>query len=225
MRLLGKSHSQAKQFALQTQRPISQTIGQVSGISLSTLQTSGITKIIVVLHFLALSSQLPRNARPKHFAHQETTMSDLSRTGVSLDSVLLEQFDQLIQNKGYANRSEALRDLIRDHLVATSVVAPDAEVVGTVTLIYDHHSRLLPEKLTDIQHKYHEAIISTVHAHLDHDTCLEVVVVKGKSKLIQNLADLLISTKGVQHGRLVMSSPGIAHSSAKYKHKHRRTSR
>jgi CopG family transcriptional regulator, nickel-responsive regulator len=151
-------------------------------------------------------------------------MSDLSRTGVSLDSVLLEQFDQLIQNKGYANRSEALRDLIRDHLVATSVVAPDAEVVGTVTLIYDHHSRLLPEKLTDIQHKYHEAIISTVHAHLDHDTCLEVVVVKGKSKLIQNLADLLISTKGVQHGRLVMSSPAIAHSSAKHKHKHKRTS-
>jgi CopG family transcriptional regulator, nickel-responsive regulator len=152
-------------------------------------------------------------------------MSDLSRTGVSLDSVLLEQFDQLIQNKGYANRSEALRDLIRDHLVATSVVAPDTEVVGTVTLIYDHHSRLLPEKLTDIQHKYHEAIISTVHAHLDHDTCLEVVVVKGKSKLIQNLADLLISTKGVQHGRLVMSSPAIAHSSGKPKHKHKRTSR
>jgi len=152
-------------------------------------------------------------------------MSDLSRTGVSLDSVLLERFDQLIQNKGYANRSEALRDLIRDHLVATSIVTPDAEVVGTVTLIYDHHSRLLPEKLTDIQHKYHEAIISTVHAHLDHDTCLEVVVVKGKSKLIQNLADLLISTKGVQHGRLVMSSPAIAHSSAKSNHKHRRTSR
>jgi CopG family transcriptional regulator, nickel-responsive regulator len=152
-------------------------------------------------------------------------MTDLSRTGVSIDAGLLKQFDQFIQSRGYANRSEALRDLIRDHLVATSVVAPDAEVVGTVTLIYDHHSRLLPEKLTDIQHEHHEAIISTVHAHLDHDTCLEVVVVKGKSKLIQNLADLLISTKGVQHGRLVMSSPAIAHSSAKANHKHRRTDR
>jgi CopG family transcriptional regulator, nickel-responsive regulator len=152
-------------------------------------------------------------------------MTDLSRTGVSIDAGLLKQFDQFIQSRGYANRSEALRDLIRDHLVATSVLAPDTEVVGTVTLIYDHHSRLLPEKLTDIQHEHHEAIISTVHAHLDHDTCLEVVVVKGKSKLIQSLADLLISTKGVQHGRLVMSSPAIAHSSAKHEHKHRRTNR
>jgi CopG family transcriptional regulator, nickel-responsive regulator len=147
-------------------------------------------------------------------------MSDLSRTGVSLDSVLLDQFDRLIENKGYVNRSEALRDLIRDHLVATSIVAPDAEVVGTVTLIYDHHSRLLPEKLTDIQHQHHSEIISTVHAHLDHDTCLEVVVVKGKSKRVQKLADLLISTKGVQHGRLVMSSPNIAHSAGHRKHKH-----
>jgi CopG family transcriptional regulator, nickel-responsive regulator len=152
-------------------------------------------------------------------------MADLSRTGVSIDAGLLKQFDQFIQSRGYANRSEALRDLIRDHLVATSVLAPDTEVVGTVTLIYDHHSRLLPEKLTDIQHEHHEAIISTVHAHLDHDTCLEVVVVKGKSKLIQSLADLLISTKGVQHGRLVMSSPAIAHSSGKPKHKHRKTNR
>jgi CopG family transcriptional regulator, nickel-responsive regulator len=148
-------------------------------------------------------------------------MTDLSRTGVSIDAGLLKQFDQFIQSRGYANRSEALRDLIRDHLVATSVLAPDSEVVGTVTLIYDHRSRLLPEKLTDIQHQHHEAIISTVHAHLDHDTCLEVVVVKGKSKLIQSLADLLISTKGVQHGRLVMSSPAIAHSSARHRHKRR----
>jgi CopG family transcriptional regulator, nickel-responsive regulator len=145
------------------------------------------------------------------------TMSDLSRTGVSIDAELLEQFDRFIENQGYANRSEALRDLIRDRLVTTSVLTPNAEVVGTVTLIYDHHSRLLPEKLTDIQHQHHTQIISTVHAHLDHDTCLEVVVVKGKSKPIQRLADLLISTKGVQHGRLVMSSPAISHSSAKHK--------
>jgi CopG family transcriptional regulator, nickel-responsive regulator len=145
-------------------------------------------------------------------------MAELSRTGVSIDAALLQEFDLFIAGRGYTNRSEALRDLIRDHLVATSVLAPDAEVVGTVTLIYDHHSRLLPEKLTDIQHQHHERIISTVHAHLDHDTCLEVVVVKGKSKLVQDLANLLISAKGVQHGRLVMSSPAIAHS-PKHKHK------
>lgn len=152
-------------------------------------------------------------------------MAELSRTGVSIDTALLQEFDRFIANKGYTNRSEALRDLIRDHLVTTSVLAPDAEVVGTVTLIYDHHSRLLPEKLTDIQHEHHAEIISTIHAHLDHDTCLEVVVVKGKSKLIQNLADLLISMKGVQHGRLVMSSPAIAHSSGKLKHKQRNSRR
>jgi CopG family transcriptional regulator, nickel-responsive regulator len=225
MHLLGKSHSQCQTHCIEDAKT-KYTNNEISKRHISFDPTNiwyyeNNSRVTL----LAPSSHPPRNARPKHFAHQETTMSDLSRTGVSLDSVLLEQFDQLIQNKGYANRSEALRDLIRDHLVATSVVAPDAEVVGTVTLIYDHHSRLLPEKLTDIQHKYHEAIISTVHAHLDHDTCLEVVVVKGKSKQIQNLADLLISTKGVQHGRLVMSSPAIAHSSAKSNHKHRRTSR
>jgi CopG family transcriptional regulator, nickel-responsive regulator len=147
-------------------------------------------------------------------------MADLSRTGVSIDAELLQQFDRFIENQGYANRSEALRDLIRDHLVTTSVLAPNADVVGTVTLIYDHHSRLLPERLADIQHHHHAEIISTVHAHLDHDTCLEVVVVKGKSSRIQKLADLLTSTKGVQHGRLVMSSPAIAHSSSK-KHTHK----
>jgi CopG family nickel-responsive transcriptional regulator len=146
-------------------------------------------------------------------------MSDLSRTGVSIDSELLDEFDSFIERQGYTNRSEALRDLIRDRLVSADVKAPNAEVVGTVTLIYDHHSRLLPEKLTDIQHQHHGEIISTVHAHLDHDTCLEVVVVKGKSKRIQQLADLLISIKGVLHGRLVMSSPSIRHSSPKHNHK------
>jgi CopG family nickel-responsive transcriptional regulator len=150
---------------------------------------------------------------------QEAAMAALSRTGVSINAELLEKFDRFIDSQGYDNRSEALRDLIRDHLVTSSVLAPNADVVGTVTLIYDHHSRLLPEKLTDIQHQHHAEIISTVHAHLDHDTCLEVVVVKGKSKSIQRLADLLISTKGVQHGRLVMSSPTIAHSAKKPRHK------
>ncbi len=134
-------------------------------------------------------------------------MGDLSRTGVSIDPELLERFDRFIESQGYANRSEAFRDLIRDRLVSAAVHAPNAEVVGTVTLIYDHHTRLLPEKLTEIQHEHHELIISTVHAHLDHETCLEVIVLRGKSRDVQKLADRLISTKGVQHGRLVMSSP------------------
>jgi CopG family nickel-responsive transcriptional regulator len=97
--------------------------------------------------------------------------------------------------------------LIRDRLVGSVVVAGGALVVGTVTLIYDHHTRLLPEKLTDLQHESHSIVISTLHAHLDHENCLEVVVLRGKSRDVQKLADRLISTKGVQHGRLVMSSP------------------
>jgi len=143
---------------------------------------------------------------------------NLSRIGVSIDSDLLDRFDGYIASKGYENRSEAFRDLIRDHLVESAVVSPAAQVVGTVTLIYDHHKRLLPEKLTDIQHKHHDVVISTVHAHLDHHNCLEVVVLRGKSKDVQKLADELISTKGVQHGRLVMSSPSTV---AKHSHPHR----
>ncbi|HUN60336.1 MAG TPA: nickel-responsive transcriptional regulator NikR [Candidatus Sulfotelmatobacter sp.] len=134
-------------------------------------------------------------------------MADLSRIGVSIDSALLRRFDSYISDKGYDNRSEAFRDLIRDQLVNSVVIADNSFVVGTVTLIYDHHARLLPEKLADLQHDHHELIISTLHAHLDHETCLEVVILRGKSKDVQRLADQLISTKGVHHGRLVMSSP------------------
>jgi CopG family transcriptional regulator, nickel-responsive regulator len=134
-------------------------------------------------------------------------MAQLSRIGVSLDSDLLDRFDNFIAGKGYDNRSEAFRDLIRDRLIGTAVVDSRAPVVGTVTLIYDHHTRLLPEKLADLQHEHHQVVISTLHAHLDHDTCLEVVVLRGRSRDVQQLADKLVSTKGVRHGRLVMSSP------------------
>ncbi len=134
-------------------------------------------------------------------------MGVLSRIGVAIDSELLARFDRFIAKQGYTNRSEAFRDLIRDRLVSAAVEFPEAFVVGTVTLIYDHHSRLLPEKLADLQHAHHALIISTTHAHLDHDTCLEVIVVKGESKRVNKLADLLIGVKGVQHGRLVLTSP------------------
>ena len=121
-------------------------------------------------------------------------MGYLSRIGVAIDSELLRDFDRFIEKKGYQSRSEAFRDLVRDCLVDSAVVAPNAFVVGTVTLIYDHHARLLPEKLADLQHLHHGVVISTVHAHLDGDNCLEVVLLRGKSKDVQELAGLLIST-------------------------------
>ena len=135
-------------------------------------------------------------------------MSDLSRIGVAIDSVLLKKFDKLIGRRGYTNRSEAFRDLIREELVEEAWESPSAHVVGTVTLVYDHHVRLLSEKLTAIQHDYHHSILSTLHVHLDHDHCLEVLVVRGKSAAVRKLADTLISTKGVKHGRLTITTTG-----------------
>lgn len=133
-------------------------------------------------------------------------MAELTRTGVAIDAELLARFDRLISKQGYTNRSEAFRDLIRDRLVNDAVELAEAPVVGTITLVYDHHSRLLLNKLMDMQHDHHELIIATTHAHLDHNVCLEVLVVKGPSRKVRKLADLLIGTKGIQHGRLVMSS-------------------
>jgi CopG family transcriptional regulator, nickel-responsive regulator len=135
-------------------------------------------------------------------------MSVLSRIGVAIDSGLLEKFDKLIGRRGYTNRSEAFRDLIREELVKEAWESPDAPVVGTVTLVYDHHVRQLSEKLTGIQHDFHHAILSTLHVHLDHDHCLEVLVVRGKSAVVRKVADVLVSTKGVKHGRLTITTTG-----------------
>jgi CopG family transcriptional regulator, nickel-responsive regulator len=135
-------------------------------------------------------------------------MSVLSRIGVAIDSKLLEKFDRLISRRGYTNRSEAFRDLIREELVEEAWESPDAPVVGTVTLVYDHHVRQLTEKLTAIQHDFHTAILSTLHVHLDHDHCLEVLVVRGPSAKVRKVADTLISTKGVKHGRLTITTTG-----------------
>jgi CopG family nickel-responsive transcriptional regulator len=135
-------------------------------------------------------------------------MGELSRIGVAIDSDLLEKFDQLIGQRGYTNRSEAFRDLIRDELVQKTWESPDSEVVGTVTLVYDHHVRMLSEKLTGMQHDHHKQILSTLHVHLDHDNCLEVLVVKGRAKDVQSIAEKLISTKGVKHGRLTITTSG-----------------
>jgi CopG family nickel-responsive transcriptional regulator len=134
----------------------------------------------------------------------------LSRIGIALDSELLDRFDRSIERQGYTNRSEAFRDLIRDRLVTAQTAAPGSIVVGTVTLIYDHHASGITEKLTELQHAHHELVVSTSHAHLDHDSCLEVLIVHGKSAQVTQFADRLIGLKGVQHGRLVMTVP--AHS-------------
>lgn len=136
-------------------------------------------------------------------------MGELSRIGIAVDSDLLERFDAFIGVQGYTNRSEAFRDLIRDRLIRQSTQEPGQEVVGTLTLVYDHHQRLLPEKLTELQHHHHEAIVSSLHVHLDHDNCLEVLVVRGTSEDVRRLANLLISTKGVKHGQLVVTAPDV----------------
>ena len=135
-------------------------------------------------------------------------MAELARIGIAIPEDLLEEFDRLIERRGYTNRSEAVRDLVRKELVDEISASPRAEVYGTVTIIYDHHARLLLDKLTEIQHQYHDAIISSLHVHLDHNNCLEVILVRGKSTLVQDLANALIATKGVKHGRFMLTTSG-----------------
>lgn len=134
-------------------------------------------------------------------------MSKLLRFGISLEKGLLTKFDHLIKQKNYTNRSEAIRDLIRQELVREEW-QKGVEIVGAITLVYDHHRRKLIDKLTDIQHDFQKTIISTQHIHLDHNNCLEIIAVKGKTKAVQKLADTLKSIKGVKHEALSMSSTG-----------------
>ena len=136
-------------------------------------------------------------------------MTKLARFGISIEQRLLESFDQLISDKGYVNRSEAIRDMIRNALVEAQVERADTTpTVGTVTLVYDHHTRDLSDKLTEHQHSHHDAIVSALHVHLDAHHCLEVVVVRGTASQVKRLADELIGTKGVKHGKLVMTTAG-----------------
>jgi CopG family nickel-responsive transcriptional regulator len=132
-------------------------------------------------------------------------MGTLSRIGVAIDSDLLAEFDALIESRGYGSRSEAFRDLIRDALVHQASTSATSRVVGTITIVYDHHQRLLSDRLTAMQHEFYHAMLSTLHVHLDHDNCLEVVVVRGKAGEVRHIADALISMKGVKHGRLTLT--------------------
>lgn len=134
-------------------------------------------------------------------------MKKLFRFGVSLEKSLLDKFDKLIRSRNYTNRSEAFRDLIRQELIKKEW-QEGKKIAGAITLIYDHHKRELANKLTDIQHDFHDLIISTQHIHLDHDNCLEIIAVKGKSNEAQKLSDILKSIKGVKHTALSMSTTG-----------------
>lgn len=135
-------------------------------------------------------------------------MGNTVRFGVSLDEKLLANFDQLIEQKSYVNRSEAIRDLIRASLVEERLGSEDQEAVGTVTLVYNHHVRDLSDKLTEHQHSHHDQIISTLHVHLDAHNCLEVLIIRGQVRAIKQIANELIGVKGVKHGKLVMTTTG-----------------
>lgn len=150
-------------------------------------------------------------------------MSDLVRFGISMEAPLARQFDKLLRRRGYGSRSEALRDMVRRELVRQQWENDQAEAVGTVTLVYDHHVRELADRLTDLQHAQHELVVSTTHVHLSHETCLEVIVVRGRARDVQRLADRLIATRGVLHGELVATTTGKpfrASRAAKSKHHH-----
>ncbi len=134
-------------------------------------------------------------------------MSRLVRFSVSLEEELLKRFDFRIKEQRYKNRSEALRDLIREDLVSREW-QKNEKVAGTITLVYDHHKRGLVQRLTDLQHKYHSIILSTQHIHLDHDNCLEVIIVHGKAHVIDELASKLKADKGVKYGNLAMATSG-----------------
>jgi CopG family nickel-responsive transcriptional regulator len=136
-------------------------------------------------------------------------MSGLIRFGISLDKELSERFDELIRRKAYTNRSEAIRDLIRQDLVEQEWLH-GGEVAGAITLIYNHHKRELLNKITDIQHDFQNSIISAQHIHLDHHNCLEIIAVKGNPAEVQRLASMLKAVKGVKHSTLSMSTTGKA---------------
>ncbi len=132
----------------------------------------------------------------------------VDRFSVSLPPKLLDQFDEMVGARGYDNRSQAVADLIRDKLVEHRQKFGAEEIAGTITLVYDHHKPHVQATLTEIQHDHHEVIISTVHVHLDHHNCLEVLVVRGQAAVIRKISDALIAAKGVKHGKLTVTTTG-----------------
>ncbi|MCB0282956.1 MAG: nickel-responsive transcriptional regulator NikR [Calditrichae bacterium] len=129
------------------------------------------------------------------------------RFGVSLPQDLIESFDEHIRNKNYPNRSEAIRDLIRKDLISEEIIKGE-DILGVLHILYDHHKRELSDKLTAVQHDHHDLIISSTHVHLDHDNCLEVILLKGNAAKITALSNQIIATKGVNDGKLYLTSKG-----------------
>ena len=136
-------------------------------------------------------------------------MAELSRTGISLEQDLLAGFDKLIARRGYKNRSEALRDMIREAL-SSDVIDSNKPVVGTLTLVYDHHVPNLSQKLTEMQHHGGTMVLAATHVHLDDHYCLEVIIMKGRSKEIKDMADRMLAMSGVELGKLVLTNSGAA---------------
>lgn len=134
-------------------------------------------------------------------------MGDLVRTGLSLEKELLEKFDTAISRKGYQNRSEAIRDLIREHLVEEAA-DENRVIVGTLTMVYDHHQPNLSEKLVAAQHDAASKVLAATHVHLDHHNCLEVIILKGRAGDVRGLADRILSLRGVKHGELMVTTTG-----------------
>jgi CopG family transcriptional regulator, nickel-responsive regulator len=135
-------------------------------------------------------------------------MSKVERFGVSMEDELLRRFDELIEERRYASRSEAIRDLVRQELVKEEWSEPDTEVVGTVNLVYEHHVHDLSDRLAELQHQYHDLIICNTHVHMDAHNCLEVIIVRGPNRRVRTIANTLISTRGVKHGQLVSTTTG-----------------
>jgi CopG family nickel-responsive transcriptional regulator len=134
---------------------------------------------------------------------------NITRFGVSINSDLIKKFDRMIKKEGYTNRSEAIRDLIRKNLIQEKNKDPDTEALGTLTIIYDHHTGSLTEKLLDLQHDNTKEILVTTHVHIDYHNCLEVLVLKGKTGKIQKLADNIIALKGIKHGELIITKSSL----------------
>ena len=135
--------------------------------------------------------------------------NDVMRFWVAMPEDLLVRFDRLVARRGLAkNRSEVVRDLVRDALVEDECATPGVEVMGTLTIVFDHHASDLQEKLHAIQHDYFDNIVSTLHVHIDAHMCLEVVVLRGETGLVQDIANLILGTKGVTNGRLVITTTG-----------------
>ncbi len=144
-------------------------------------------------------------------------MAELSRTGISLEQDLLTGFDKLIARRGYKNRSEAVRDLIREALLSDAIDS-NKPAIGTLTLVYDHHVPGLSEKLTDVQHHAGAMVLTATHVHLDHHYCLEVIIMKGKSKALQEISDRMIALRGVELGKLVLTNSGADLKAAAHSH-------